>query len=101
MAKKETREQFVLTHPVWAGEKQLKVGTIITFEGDEPTGVYKGRCKPVGEAVSVEAPDTSALDAATARAVAAEGKVSDLEKELDAVKAELAKAKTPPTPPKP
>lgn len=80
---------YVLTSPVWIGETRLPAGHVVDFEG-EPTGVYRGRCKPASAlAAAAQGDDGAALAAEKARA-------DNLEREL----AEL-KASIPPTPPPP
>lgn len=94
--KQSDRVQFALTRPVWLGSVQLPVGHIVTFEGDEPTGIYKGRCKAVGDVApaATSGAASAELAAAVSRAEAAEQQVTELQGQL----AE-ALAKVPPAPP--
>lgn len=104
MAKKPQQTeavQFALTAPVWRGSERLPVGTIVTFENDEPAGVYKGRCKPVGTAVAVQGEPDAAL---LARAEKAEAVAAEATARAEKAEADLAaalKATPPPAPPAP
>lgn len=92
--KQTERVQFVLTSPVWLGSERLPKGHVVDFENDEPTGVYKGRCKPLGGEVAA----STDLADATARAVEAEKERDELAKKLAEAEKALAKAAPPPPP---
>lgn len=53
-------KKFELLGPVWQNaSEQLPAGTILTFEDDEPTGIFVGRVKELvsgGEAIEVASP---------------------------------------------
>lgn len=89
-------QQFVLTAPVWRAGEKIPAGTVVEFV-DEPTGVYKGRCKPFnGEAVQAapKGPTQAEHDEALAKLAGVEG-------ERDAALAKLAELEkaAPPPPP--
>lgn len=87
-----SKKKYELTSAVWVnGSEQLPVGTPITFDSDEPEGIFIGRVQEItgsGEAINVSTP-------------AAEKSEAQLKK--DAKAADKAKAEaevpTPPAPP--
>lgn len=95
--KQPERVQFALTSPIWLGSERLPKGHVVTFENDEPTGVYKGRCKPLSGEIAAPAASPE-LAEANARAVAAEKERDELAEKLAEAEKALAAAK-PPAPP--
>lgn len=57
-------KKFELLGPVWQNaEEQLPAGAILTFEDDEPTGIFVGRVRELvdaGEAIEVASPKKTA-----------------------------------------
>lgn len=57
-------KKFELLGPVWQNaEEQLAAGTVLTFEDDEPTGIFVGRVRELveaGEAIEVATPKKAA-----------------------------------------
>lgn len=53
-------KKFELLGPVWQNaEEQLPAGAILTFEDDEPTGIFVGRVRELveaGDAIEVASP---------------------------------------------
>lgn len=53
-------KKFELLGPVWQNaSEQLAAGTVLTFEDDEPTGIFVGRVKELvdqGEPIEVASP---------------------------------------------
>lgn len=53
-------KKFELLGPVWQnGSEQLEAGAILSFEDDEPTGIFVGRVKELvdaGDAIEVASP---------------------------------------------
>lgn len=54
------KKEFELTMAVWQNaSEQLPAGTVVTFEDDEPTGIFVGRVKELtarGKAIEVASP---------------------------------------------
>lgn len=87
-----SKKKYELTSAVWVnGSEQLPVGTPITFDGDEPEGIFIGRVQEItgsGDAINVSTPAAEKSEAAIAK----ESKVKEK------AKAE-AEVPTPPAPP--
>lgn len=90
------QKQFVLTGAVWnSATEQLKEGQVVTFDGNEPTGVFIGRVRELtdGEnAIEVASPTKAELKKAAKEGE--EAKAAEVE-ELDEA------AKSVPVPPAP
>lgn len=58
------KQKFELLQAVWtSGTEQLAAGTTVTFENDEPTGIFIGRVKELtsgGDAIEVASPAPAA-----------------------------------------
>jgi len=56
-----SKKKFELLTPVWQnGSEQMPAGTVVTFDKDEPTGIFVDRVKELtepGAAVEVASPD--------------------------------------------
>ena len=94
-AGKGEKSQFILTSPVWKGSEKLPAGTVVTFDGDEPVGVYRGRCKLVCATVKADPADAQALASAVTRAEEAEAERDELKAKLEETEAQLAEATKP------
>jgi hypothetical protein len=71
MAKTAAKKKFALTQAVWVnGSEQLPIGTAVTFDNDEPTGIFIGRVEELtdaGAAIDVSTPAEEKSDATLAK----------------------------------
>lgn len=97
------KKQFVLTGSVWnSATEVLKEGQVVTFDNNEPTGVFVGRVRELTDtenAIEVASPSKSDIDKA---AKEGEAEKSAEVKELDkAAEAPVDTSKAVPVPPSP
>lgn len=78
-------KKFVLTGSIWnSATEQLKEGQVVTFEDDEPTGVFIGRVRELvagDDAIEVASPTKAELKKAAKEGEDAKAaEVADLDK---------------------
>lgn len=83
------KKQFVLTGAVWnSATEQLKEGQVVTFEDNEPTGVFIGRVRELTEsenAIEVASPSKAEINQAAKDGEAEkQAEVKELDKAADA-----------------
>lgn len=88
-------KKFELTTPVWQSPTdRLEAGTVVSFENDEPTGIFIDRVKELVETdkvVEVASPNVEKTEAQLAKEAKAAEKAKAKNAEVD--------EKTPPPPP--
>lgn len=82
------QKQFVLTGSIWnSATEQLKEGQVVTFEDNEPTGVFIGRVRELvasDDAIEVASPTKAELKKAAKEGEEAKAaEVADLDDAAD------------------